>query len=209
MSSLGIVVNSTGFGYTATSASSVAVGTGSKTFTVPIQLAYRAGQTILIYSTGSTAWMLGTVTSYGGTTLVTSITSASGSGTFTDWNLSLSGGATAPFAPSAWAPISTFSSGWSAGSPSPRFQYAADGITARFAGKITGPSGSIIEIASISLGTAPTNACEMLAYDTGNSRPCVLKISYQSFFRSTFIGINATGASTCVVNLDGITLPLT
>ena len=88
------------------SASSVTVGTGSKTFTVIAPAnetglpAITAGQTLKIErtgtivsggnATGTRAWMSGTVTSYTGSTLVMDITSTAGSGTQPLWIISTS-----------------------------------------------------------------------------------------------------------------------
>jgi hypothetical protein len=81
------------------SATAVAVGTGTKTFTVDAGLDITAGQTLRIWKTGgdinpSTAaslgtwpWVEGTVTSYTGTSLVMNITSTNGSGTVRPWHI--------------------------------------------------------------------------------------------------------------------------
>lgn len=71
--------------WTTTSASSVAIGTGAKTFTVASGLTITAGDAVTATS-GSNS-MFGTVTSYSSTTLVLSITSTIGSGTYTDWTI--------------------------------------------------------------------------------------------------------------------------
>ena len=87
------------------SASSVTIGTGSKTFTVNASTdegglpAIKAGQTLKIErtgtvvsggnATGTRAWMSGTVTSYSGSTLVMNITSTAGSGTQPLWIISI------------------------------------------------------------------------------------------------------------------------
>lgn len=73
----------------ARSISSVVVGTGAKTFTTQIGLSITAGQILRIAGTGArTNYMEGTVTSYGGTTLVMNITSTGGSGTRHEWIIS-------------------------------------------------------------------------------------------------------------------------
>lgn len=78
------------------SLSSVSVGTGSKTFTTQSGLAITNGQTLriirrVIQSDSGTnvrgTFMQGTVTSYSGTTLVLSVTSTGGSGTFAAWEI--------------------------------------------------------------------------------------------------------------------------
>ena len=80
------------------STSSVAIGTGSKTFATQSGLSISNGQTLTIERTGTPhtggnptgvrTWMTGTVTSYSGTTLVMDITSTAGSGTETLWIIS-------------------------------------------------------------------------------------------------------------------------
>jgi len=92
----------TGPGYAATSTSSVAIATGSATFTTQASLAYSAGALVLIaYSTApSVDYMIGSVTSYSGTTLVVNVTTVAGSGTYATWNINLVG-ATGPVGSSA------------------------------------------------------------------------------------------------------------
>jgi hypothetical protein len=75
-------------GYKSTTSNTV--GTGSKTFTIPINaVGYTAGDTIRIEAFGSSAFMTGTVTSYTPATgvLVANITASGGSGTLTDWRM--------------------------------------------------------------------------------------------------------------------------
>jgi hypothetical protein len=72
------------------SATSTAIGTGSKTFTVtdaaPL---FYSGQAVEVRSRAnpSTARMKGTVTASTGTTLTVNVTSVDGSGTLTDWSI--------------------------------------------------------------------------------------------------------------------------
>jgi hypothetical protein len=88
--SKGIKIQGAGSGRVeGTSTSSLAIGTGSKSFTV------RSGSTINGFTVGetvtahqkyiSTNWMKGTVTSWNGTTLVLNVTNTSGSGTIAVW----------------------------------------------------------------------------------------------------------------------------
>jgi hypothetical protein len=73
-----------------TSATSRAVGTGSRTFTVASGLAFAAGQWVQAVRTSDpTQWMAGYVTSYSGTTLIFTASASQGTGTFTDWTISL------------------------------------------------------------------------------------------------------------------------
>jgi hypothetical protein len=72
------------------SATSTAIGTGSKTFTVTDSAPlFYSGQAVEIRSRAnpSTARMIGTVTASLGTTLTVNVTSVDGSGTLTDWSI--------------------------------------------------------------------------------------------------------------------------
>jgi hypothetical protein len=78
--------------YVGTSASSVAIGSGNKTFATQAGELYTPGIWMIAVSRANTAnYMAGQVSSYSGTTLVINVTITSGSGTFADWDLSLSG----------------------------------------------------------------------------------------------------------------------
>lgn len=74
------------------SASSVAIGTGAKTFAVTAGKSFQPGMALVIADTAapSTNWMYGLVTSYAGTSLVMSILATLGSGTKTAWTISQS-----------------------------------------------------------------------------------------------------------------------
>lgn len=67
-----------------TSTTSLAIGTGTKTFTTQAGLGYTAGQLVVANNTTAN-WMAGTVSSYSGTTLVLSVTVVGGSGTLASW----------------------------------------------------------------------------------------------------------------------------
>lgn len=75
---------------TDTSASSVAIGTGAKTFTVTAGKSFVPGMFLVIADTAapSTNSMYGQITSYSGTTLVVNVLSVLGSGTKTAWTIS-------------------------------------------------------------------------------------------------------------------------
>jgi hypothetical protein len=85
----------------AVSASSVVVGTGTKAFTIAAGLNWVPGMPIKAARTSDpiNQFMTGTVVSYVGTTLTTSMAASTGSGTYTDWSLSLSasGGGVVPW----------------------------------------------------------------------------------------------------------------
>jgi hypothetical protein len=79
--------------YKTTSASSFAIGTGSKAFTVDADLDYVAGDWVSIVSRAAPTvdYMIGQVTAYTGTTLTVNVTVIGGSGTKTDWDVNLAG----------------------------------------------------------------------------------------------------------------------
>ena len=73
------------------SSTSIAIATGSKTFTVPSMTSapiVYAGQTLEVRSRANPAnKMIGTVTGAAGTSLTINVTSVGGSGTFSDWSV--------------------------------------------------------------------------------------------------------------------------
>lgn len=74
--------------YAGTSASSFAVGTGSKVFATQSGRSWQVGQ-IVVVSNGANV-MRGTVTDYTGSNLTVDVTSAVGGGTFSSWTIGLS-----------------------------------------------------------------------------------------------------------------------
>ena len=75
-----------------TSATSTAIGTGSKTFTTQSGKQFAAGQWVtVVRASDVNAWMYGQVTSYSGSTLIINVTLINGSGTYTDWTISIAG----------------------------------------------------------------------------------------------------------------------
>jgi hypothetical protein len=76
----------------ATSTSSLAIGTGSKTFTTQAGKLFEVGSFVTIALVGTpTSFMFGQVTAYSGTSLTVSVDLASGTGTFADWTITVSG----------------------------------------------------------------------------------------------------------------------
>lgn len=98
--------------FVATSSSSVAIGTGAKTFTVASDVAgkaFLAGTFVHIWSRADVAdYMFGSVTSYSTSTgeLVVEVTVTGGSGTNTDWNIMQAGARGAPGTTGATGPAS-------------------------------------------------------------------------------------------------------
>lgn len=88
-----------------TSTSSLAIGTGSKTFVTQAGKQFAAGQFVLISSDANPAnYMHGQVTSYSGTSLVVNVIDVGGSGTLADWTISVSGSRGATGATGATGP---------------------------------------------------------------------------------------------------------
>lgn len=81
-----------GAGYGGTSTTSLAIATGSKSFTTQSGLAYTTASRVRAAShADNTNYMEGAVTSYSSTTLVLNVDVVGGSGTKTDWDLSIIG----------------------------------------------------------------------------------------------------------------------
>lgn len=78
--------------FSTTSTDNLTIGTGTKSFTVELNLAYVPAQPIILSYDGSN-YMSGTVTSYDKTTgaIVVNITSITGSGSYSSWYLALAG----------------------------------------------------------------------------------------------------------------------
>lgn len=76
----------------ATSTTSLTIGTGSKTFTTQTGKYFEEDNYVLAVSDGSPGnYMIGQVTSYSSGSLTIDVEAVAGSGTFTDWNLFVSG----------------------------------------------------------------------------------------------------------------------
>jgi len=81
-----------GPGYAATSTTSLAIGTGSKSFTTQAGLAYSVGARVRAASaTSPSNYMDGVVTAYAGTALTINVDHIGGSGTYAIWNLNATG----------------------------------------------------------------------------------------------------------------------
>lgn len=76
-----------------TSSSSVAIGTGSKSFTVDSGKSFAVGQYLMIMETANPAtnYMFGNVTAYSGTSLTVNVTVTGGAGTIAAWTIVISG----------------------------------------------------------------------------------------------------------------------
>ncbi len=76
----------------ATSTTSLTIGTGAKTLTVATSLYFTAGSYVTVVSAANSSnSMFGTVTSYSASSLIIDVTVISGSGTYADWVVRISG----------------------------------------------------------------------------------------------------------------------
>lgn len=147
--------------YQATSTSSVAIGTGAKTFTVQSGRGYSAGQWLRV-SNSSSNYMEGTVTSYSGTTLIINVPAgrAIGSGTYTSWNVNITGDV-GPANSLAIGSITTGAAGSSASAtitgtaPSQTLNLTIPRGNSGATGE-TGPQGAPGAAATITVGTVDT-----------------------------------------------------
>lgn len=79
-----------GLSITASSTTSLTIGTGSQALTIPTDKGFIPGMEVVVaYTTTPSNRMLGTVTSYNATTgaLVVDVSSVEGSGTFAEWSI--------------------------------------------------------------------------------------------------------------------------
>jgi hypothetical protein len=78
-------------GTSATSVTSMAIGLGSKTFTIEAGKSLVTGMKVIIAVTAlPETYMFGTLTSYSGTTAIVNVSAVQGSGTYSAWTMSLS-----------------------------------------------------------------------------------------------------------------------
>ena len=89
------ITGTAGVGFALTSASSVAVGTGTKTFTTNLSAtnsAFVIGSRVRVISTATpTTYMEGTITAFATTTMTVSVDATSGTGTLTSWKITIAG----------------------------------------------------------------------------------------------------------------------
>jgi hypothetical protein len=94
-------------GTNATSSTSVAIGTGSKTFTIETGKSIVVGMFVVVaYTTTPTNWMFGNVTAYNSGTgsLTVEVNAVNGSGTYAAWTVSISGASTGVGKQTIWIP---------------------------------------------------------------------------------------------------------
>jgi hypothetical protein len=145
-----------------TSASSVAIGTGAKSFTASTGKSWQPGMWLVIADTAapSTNYMIGTVTSYNTSTgaLVMNILLTGGSGTKTAWTISQSAPGGAALTTNAYTGSQWFAKGADIVSAATTNVWSTDGNLVH----VTGSTGPIT-----SLGTAPqAGAWKLVIFDS-------------------------------------------
>lgn len=87
-----VLVDFSGDQFQSTSTTSLAIGAGTKIFTVDAGKSFNVGSFVLAVSQANPAnFMFGTITTYTNVTLTTDITLIGGSGTLADWLVTISG----------------------------------------------------------------------------------------------------------------------
>ena len=153
------------------SATSVTIGTGSKTFTTQSGLSIAVGQFLMIISSANvTNYMFGQATSYSSTTLIVDVTAVGGSGAHTDWNIVASG----PQG-NAGAGSGIVNSGTS----SQLAYYGSTGTT------ISGNSNATISSGALTLGSVGTQGSVVLSGSTSGT--------------TTIVPVAAAGSSTVTI----------
>lgn len=151
----------TGAGYTATSTSSVTIGTGSQTFATQAGLAYSIGARARASSNANGAnYMEGLVTAYDTSTgaLTVNVDTIGGSGQHADWNINVAGnvGATGP----AGSGVTT------TGSPASGNLAAFSGSTSITSGNL---SGDCTTSGNLAVTCTKTNGVSFAASATTNT----------------------------------------
>jgi len=159
---------------TTTSSTSILIGVGSKTFTVPSGLGFSVGMPLVLASTASPLNnMVGTVTSYSSTTLIVNVATTNGSGTFASWTISLTASSIG-----AGLGTNTFSG-------VQNFAQGAD-ITASSTVNLTSATGNSVVIN----GTTPINA---FILGNGMSRFLVFSGACTLVYNATTMRLNTNG----------------
>jgi signal peptidase I len=133
-----------GAGYTASSTTSVAIGTGAKAFDTQAGLAYVANVRVRVANSSSN-YMEGVVASYTGTTLTVTVDRVVGSGTFASWNIGVAG---------------------DVGAQGPAGTNGTNGATGA-----TGPAGSGWTLSFVSAANVSTGQCLGFLVDSHASCP--------------------------------------
>jgi hypothetical protein len=168
-----------------TSASSVAIGTGAKTFTVSASKSFQPGMYLVIADTAapSTNSMYGQVTSYSGTTLIMNIISVLGSGTKTAWTISLAGAGGAGFGANTFTGLQKFAPGAN--------------IASAATINLSTATGNTVHIT----GTTPISAVTLTA---GQWMECIFDAACPLTYNATTHKLNTGGVSTTLAAGDSV-----
>ena len=153
--------------YTTTSTSSVAIGTGSKTFTVADSgKPYTVGTPLRIADAAAPAtnWIDGIVTSYSGTTLVVNAVAYAGSGTKASWNINIGGG---PIAYTGTLPVAQGGTGATtqAAARTNLDVYSKSEADSRFL-NVSGEASNVTMTGNVTIGDAGTDTLTVNATAT-------------------------------------------
>lgn len=194
VANIGGAAGAIGPGYAATSASSLAIGDGAKTFVTQAGLAYVAGQRVRAsYVEDAPArYMEGLVTSYSGTSLVVLVDRIFGEGTLDDWLIGIAGdaGATGPSGANhatmgPWG-ATVFDSGatgsnWQYLSPSPTaapiVSTTATDATAQLPARVYVSRDGVLTGMRVTIETAHSAALTFVVYINGTPTSCTVTLT--------------------------------
>lgn len=185
-------------GYTGSSTSTNTINSsGSPSFTTQTGRLWTAGQLVQLTATGSpTNYMVGTVSSYSGSTLTVALQNSNGSGTFSDWKIGL--------VSNYIQPVDMLVNGLRVGKGASSGSFnTAFGVSAIASGTGGGYNVAIGASALASSSFAYNNvAIGYEAMASGNSASSVVAIGYQAFKSPT---ANISGVAVGAGALSSIT----
>lgn len=184
--------------YTATSGSSVLIGTGAKTFVVPAGKQWFVGQWLTATNSVG-AYVTGQVSSYSGTSLVLSVTGFEGAGTFSSWRIELGAigvGALATAGAAQAAAASAVSTANSAASQAASAVAAASSATST-ANAAAAQAGSAATSASVAINAA--NGASVLAAGA-EANAAAASATSAAAVTTANTALSASSAATAVAN---------
>lgn len=197
----------TGLGYAGlTSTSSVAIGTGSKTFTTNLAstaTAFAVGERVRVASSATPAnYMEGAITSFSTTTLIIDVDYTGGSGTIASWTISAAGAVGATGATGATGPTGVTGATGPTGVTGATGPVGATGVTGA-----TGPAGATGPT-GVTGATGPTGATGASGVSTFVAATATVS-AYMDYAEATNNGANRAriAAPTSMAADADITLP--
>lgn len=209
---------SAGIGYNdLTSATSVSIGTGAKSFTTNLSstaTAFTVGSRVRVASSASPSnWMDGIITSFSGSSLNISVDTVGGSGTFLSWNISIIGtaGATGPTGPLG---VTGPTGATGAAGPTNIIRYTSIAslrlvpVTTTVTPLVTGyysdgdgGGGEFYGITGVAPGTYVDNGGTIIVPTGGNGSSAWLRI-YDGEISVLCFGAKADGVTNCVTQIQ-------